>query len=166
MQIRFALGTGHPSLWLSDVTLEEAATLIGYWRAIISPSDTSITLRILPAPLTLTPDGGYMLTLKDTEQVSLTLDPRDARGNPAPVENARWTVSDPTILALTANGLQATVLAVGPTGSARVTVTVDAKIGAEQKDLVGMLDVDVVAGEAVSVGIAAGTPVEQTPATT
>jgi len=63
-----------------------------------------------------------------------------------------WTVSDPALLLLTveADGLSASVAAAGPLGVGQVTVTADADLGAGARDLVGILDVEVVGSDAVA----------------
>jgi hypothetical protein len=56
------------------------------------------------------------------------------------------------------DGLSAQIDAVGPLGNFQVTVTVDADLGEGVKPLIGILDVEVVASEAVVVNFQAGTP--------
>lgn len=88
----------------------------------------------------------------------------DAKGNPAVVEGAPvFAASDPAILSIvaTASPNAVEVLAVGPVGTAQVSVTADADLGEGIKPVIGLLDVQVVAGEAVSVAISAGAPIEQ-----
>jgi hypothetical protein len=105
-----------------------------------------------------------MLTLTDTQKDDLGVTFTDAKGNPALVDGApAWSVSDPTILSVTptADGMGATIAALGPLGSCQVSVTADADMGGDVKALVGTLDVSVVAGAAVSANISAGAPTEQ-----
>lgn len=105
-----------------------------------------------------------MLVLKDTEQSALATQFLDKKGNPAPVQGVPvWATSDATILSVTpeADGLSATIVANGPLGTAQVSVTADADLGDGVKPVVGTLDVNIVAGEAVSANISAGTPTEQ-----
>lgn len=98
------------------------------------------------------------LILTDTQQVTLAISGgADKKGNPAtlPPGVPAWTVSDPTILAVTpaADGLSAVVTAVGAIGTAQVQAVVGG--------LTGVLDVQVTAGSATSVLVTAGTPTEQ-----
>ena len=74
-----------------------------------------------------------------------------------------WSVSDPAILSVTpsVDGLSATVKAIGPLGSCQVSNTADADLGEGTKPIIGTLDVNVVAGEAVAAVIEAGAPSEQ-----
>jgi hypothetical protein len=104
------------------------------------------------------------LVLVDTQKVGVTIQPVDARGNPAPVENVVWATSNEAIAALDVaeGGLSAVVKAVGALGSVQVTVTADAKIGEGEVLVQGVLDIEVIAGQAVTVQIVAGTPEEQT----
>lgn len=101
--------------------------------------------------------------LADDQQVSVAFTAVDRRGNPARLDGAPvWSSSDPLILTVTPNDdNSAAVLAVGPTGTAQVQVTVDADIGSGIRNLVGILDVEVVAGEAVSLDLVPGTPTTQ-----
>lgn len=109
-----------------------------------------------------------MLILTDSQQVVLSVAFLDKKGNPAQVDGApQWTVSDAALLSVTAaaDGMSATVAAMGPTtapnASVQVSVTADVDLGAGLKPLIGTLDVSIVAGEAVQASINAGTPTEQ-----
>lgn len=105
-----------------------------------------------------------MLLMTDSQQADLSIQPVDRKGNPAPVEGVSWSSSDDTIVTVTVDATdptKAVVKAVGPLGSAQVNVTADARIGEGTVDIAGVLDVTIVAGEAVSVQISAGTPTEQ-----
>lgn len=104
------------------------------------------------------------LTLTDLQKFTASVQPVDARGNPAAVEGApQWAVSDESILAITPaeDGLSAVVVAAGPLGNAQVTVTADADLGEGVTTLQGILDVTVIASEAVALTIAASTPENQ-----
>jgi len=104
-----------------------------------------------------------MLILTDTQKCNLAIDPRNAKGQPAPVDGIpQWSSSNPGVCDIqpAADGLSAYVFAVG-TGASQISVTADADLGAGVRNLTGTLDVEVRAGEAVTMGIAAGTPEEQ-----
>ncbi len=96
--------------------------------------------------------------------VGCAIDPRDSKGNPAPVDGVpQWATSDPAVVTVTpsADGLSADVVAVG-LGTAQVSVVADADLDAgETRELTGTLDVQVKAAEAVTLGITTPTPVEQ-----
>ncbi len=101
------------------------------------------------------------LTLLDTQKVPLSIAPVDAVGNPAPVDGIpEWTVSDSAVLAIEVadDGMSALVTTVGPLGDAQVNVSADADLGEGVTTLTGLLDISVIASEAVSLGISAGTP--------
>ncbi len=106
-----------------------------------------------------------LVTLTDVQKVAATIAVLDAKGNPAAIDGVPvWAAGDPAILAVTpaADGLSAVIAAVGPlTAGTQVTVTADADVGEGVKPIVGILDVAVVASEAVSVNVTAGTPEPQ-----
>lgn len=107
------------------------------------------------------------LTLSVTQEVAVSIQPVDARGNPAPVDGVpAWAVSDGALLSLAVSddGLSAVVTALGPVGVAQVTVTADARLGEEVREIVGTLDVTLVAAEAVALKLVPGVPTEQQPA--
>lgn len=100
------------------------------------------------------------IQLTDIQKVTLSISAVDAAGNSAPIENAAWVSSNPAVLTVTASldGLSAVAETVGPLGNAQVQVSADARIGEGEVNLQGILDVEVVASEAVSLNVAAGTP--------
>ena len=103
------------------------------------------------------------LILSVVQQVTLSIAPVDVKGNPAPIDGApAWSVIDPTIatLAVAPDGLSAELIA-ATVGHVQVTVSADARLGPDVSTITGVLEVDVVAAEAVSLGITAGEPVNQ-----
>jgi hypothetical protein len=100
------------------------------------------------------------LVLTDTQKVALSIAPVDAAGNPAAVEEVTWEVSDSAVLTLAVaeDGLSAEVVTTGALGTAQVSVKADALIGEGVEELTGLLDIEVVADKAVSLGVTAGTP--------
>lgn len=104
-----------------------------------------------------------MLLITTTQKATLTLDPRDAKGNPAKLDGIpEWSVADTSVATVEVGpgGLTATVVAVA-VGSTQVNVKADARIGPEVKELAGVLEVQVSSAEAVTLGISAGEPSEQ-----
>ena len=101
-----------------------------------------------------------MLILTDAQKVTLTISPVSAAGNPAPVQNPSWSVSDAEVLSVVVaeDGLSAVVSTVGKLGDAQVSVTADADMGEGVKELTGVLDISVKASDAVSLNITAGNP--------
>jgi hypothetical protein len=104
------------------------------------------------------------MILTDTQKVSCTIDPRNSKGNPAPVDGVpEWASSNAAVATVTpaADGLSAVVVAVG-IGLAQISVTADADLDVgETRNISGTLDIDVRASEAVTLGITPGTPEEQ-----
>jgi len=101
------------------------------------------------------------LVLTDEQKVNLTIAPVTAAGNPARIDGVPvWVTSDEGVVSLevSPDGFSAEAVTVGPVGQAQVSVTVDADLGTGVRTLTGILDIEVVAAEAASVGITAGAP--------
>jgi hypothetical protein len=101
------------------------------------------------------------LVLTSVQKVSLAIEAVDAAGNPAPIDGAPvWSVSDETVLELQVgdDGLSAVAVTKGPLGSAQVVVSADADLGEGVVSISGLLDIEVVAAQAVALAIKAGTP--------
>lgn len=96
--------------------------------------------------------------LKATQQVDLSITVTDKRGNPATVQNPSFASSDEAVVSVVDEGLTAVASAVGTPGTATVTFTGDADLGEGVSPITGVLDVEVVAGDAAVVNITAGTP--------
>lgn len=123
----------------------------------------------LDGGFTLTAKGSHMAyTLPDGLQVNLKVQYQDAAGNPAHIDgNPVWSSSNPEVATITptpGNPFIANLLAVS-IGTAQVIVKADADLDDdEQRTLVSTLDVEVVAGEAVSGTISpAGEPAPPSP---
>lgn len=100
-------------------------------------------------------------TLKDTQRVQLSVKFVDKVGNPAKVDGIpEWSVDNPNVAKLepAADGLSCMVSAVGPLGTAKVTLKADADLGAGVSEIAGTFDLEVVASAASIVTIEAGTP--------
>lgn len=104
------------------------------------------------------------MILTDTQQVVCTIDPRNAKGNPAPVDGVpEWATSNPSVATVhpTADGMACTVRSVG-VGTCQISVTADADLDVgEVRNITGTLDIDVRPSEAVTMGITTGIPQEQ-----
>ena len=103
-----------------------------------------------------------MLTLKDNQKAVLSVAGQDAKGNPATLSTApTWAVggANPEIVTIapSADGLTCEINAVGPLGTAQVTVS--DTVGANT--LQGVLDITIIAGDATSLAINAGIPSDQ-----
>lgn len=116
--------------------------------------------RVMSGPLT---EERMALVLTVTQEADLSVVAVDARGNVAHVADPRWSSSDEGVVAVVPSddGMSAIVRAAGPTGNAQVVFRCDADLGEGVVELMGTLDVEVVAGQAVSVSIVAGAPREQ-----
>lgn len=102
-----------------------------------------------------------MIVLTNTQKVAVTIQPVDSLGNPALVEGVPvWSVSDPNLLTLdvAADGMSGFVVTVGPVGLAQVNVSADADLGEGVTTITGLLDVEVIASEAVTFNITTGIP--------
>lgn len=103
-----------------------------------------------------------MLILTDEQKVALAIDARTAAGNPAKLDGAPvWTSSAPEIVSLQVaeDGLSAVATTVGPVGTSQISVMADADLDeGEFREIVALLDVEVVAAEAATLGISASTP--------
>jgi len=117
--------------------------------------------RIMSGPLSLGMRMPLVLTV--TQEADLAVVAFDARGNPAQVAEPRWSSSDESVLGVvqSQDGMSAVVRAAGPTGNAQVVFRCDADLGEGVVELMGTLDVEVVAGQAVSVSVVASAPREQ-----
>jgi hypothetical protein len=78
----------------------------------------------------------------------------DSHGNPARVDGAvEWGTSDANIATVTAegsDGLTAIVATATSLGQAQITATADADLGEGVREIVTIMDVEVIAGEAVA----------------
>jgi hypothetical protein len=104
-----------------------------------------------------------MLKLTNTQQASLSISAVDRKGRPAQVDSIVFTSSDPNVATVeqdTADPSKALLKAVDA-GTAQINVTADADLGDGVSELSGVLDVTVVAGQAVALSIGTGTPEEQ-----
>jgi hypothetical protein len=102
------------------------------------------------------------LILTDEQKAQLSIQPVTAAGNPARVDGVPvWTVSDDTVatVEVSEDGLSAWVVSTGKLGTTQVAVTIDADLGEGVRAVAATLDLQVIAAEAVSVTISAGTPV-------
>lgn len=101
------------------------------------------------------------VVLKDNEKVSVSISPVDAAGNPGKIDGVPvWSSSNETVLTVTPadDGLSAVLTTVGPLGNAQVEVNADADLGEGVKNVSGLIDVEVVAGETVALNPNVGTP--------
>ena len=99
--------------------------------------------------------------LKADEKVALAVVFTDAFGNMAVVDGTPvWESTNPAVIDVVVgvDGLSAEAVTVGPAGMAQVSVRADADLGAGIVEIIGVLDVEVVAADAELVVINAGAP--------
>ena len=102
--------------------------------------------------------------MSDSQQTVLSLAFVDKKGNPAPQPagtTISWSVDSPAVLALapSADTLSCQVAAVGPLGTA--TVTVKASDAQGNTLAAGTIAVEIDAGNAASINVTAAPPTEQ-----
>lgn len=94
------------------------------------------------------------MNMKAEQTLNLAIQIKDAKGNPALVDGAPvWSVTDQSLGAVVAadDGMSAVFTPAGPLGTCQVHVSADADLGEGVKELIGDLDVNIVAGDAVSI---------------
>ncbi len=146
-----------------EFRLDSQDELLEQILAILSPGP-AVTLEITA----ILPDGTIQrgittMTMRDDQQVTLTITPKDKKGKPAQLDGIPvWASSDETVVTVVAaaDGLSAVAAGVAP-GSGRVTVTGDADLGSGVTPITGVLDVSITGGAAATIDIAAGTPADQ-----
>lgn len=100
-----------------------------------------------------------MARITTEEQVSISVAPKTAHGNPAPIDgNVDFQSSDPAVATVTSTGpLSAVVKSVAP-GVAQIIATFDADLGAGVRPVEMTGAIEVVPAEAVTAEITFGTP--------
>ena len=104
-----------------------------------------------------------MLVLPNDHKVTASIQPVDAKGNPATIDGlASWSSSSTDIVTVTnisTDSLSADVVPGTALGTAQINVTADADLGGGVTTINGVLDVQVVAGQAVGFTISTAPPV-------
>jgi hypothetical protein len=96
-------------------------------------------------------EGATKVKLKDNQEFDVAVTFQDAGGQPAGVQGTpTWTSDNEAVLTVApaADGLSAVVSAVGPVGTAQLSVSADADLGEGTTTITGVLDVEVIAGDA------------------
>lgn len=118
------------------------------WRVRWVISFSSVTLEGFDMALVLPYD----------RVVTLSLNPTDAQGNSAALDGVPvWSTTDSNAIMVvpSEDGLSAVLQPTGAIfGTFQVSVIADARFGPEVVELVGLLDVQIVGGEAVSLNLA------------
>jgi len=100
-------------------------------------------------------------TLTADQEVVVSLVITDQYGNPARVDGLpAWEASNVAVLAVrtAADGMSAVVTAKGPAGTSQVRVTCDADLGEGVTEIIGLLDVEVLGGQAAVIALTPGAP--------
>lgn len=100
------------------------------------------------------------LLITNEQKVKLTIAPKTAAGNPAPIDGIPlWNVSDSSVLTLDVapDGLSAYAIS-NSVGTSQINVVADADLGEGVREIASVLDIQVVNAEAVSLGIISGDP--------
>jgi hypothetical protein len=99
------------------------------------------------------------MQLTADQQVDLSISGEDAYGNPVTITgNTTWSSSDTSVVSVTmTDSSHAVAAAVGPVGSASVTVTNDVNNDGTG-DYIGSMAFNVVAGQMADIVVTAGTP--------
>ena len=95
-------------------------------------------------------ESDMSLILTATQQCPLVVKFKDSQGNEAKVESGVWSTTDPAILTLDPDPTDphfCLVKAAGAVGTGQVNVTADARFGPDVKEIIGVLDVEVVGAE-------------------
>lgn len=103
-----------------------------------------------------------LLILTDEQKCTVSVVFKTAKGNPAPVDGVpTWASSSPEIVEITpaADGMSAELTTPGGLGTAQISVKADADLGADVRDITGLLDVEVKSAGAAIVEIIAAAPV-------
>lgn len=169
----------HVIKFLTDIWL----VLTGYVaKKLKEIQDEQISQRILLekilAAVTPSPAVGFQFTVElegqliheekvkmtNSQQATASITPVDKKGQPASVDGIPvWASSDETIITVepAVDGMSALVKAVGPLGSANVSVTADADLGTGVTSIFGTLAVTITQGQAVGITITLGEASEQ-----
>ena|SRR5215475_3795122 len=113
-------------------------------------------------------EGDLMaITITDSQQFVLAAQGVDKKGKPTELDGAvAFISSDPNLLVATPIDNLSATITVGPlTGvtlpvTAQITAEGDADLGAGVVPVLGVLDVTIVAGQAVNISLTPGTPTE------
>jgi hypothetical protein len=129
--------------------------LRGVLKVLTSASRAGSVLMLKYEGFTVKARGdGIMFTLPSKMAVAVKISYVDAAGNPAVVDgDVTWTTSDPSIVTVNVDAddtTNAVIAASGPVGQVQISAVADADLGEGVRQLTTLMDVTVVAGEAVA----------------
>ena len=142
---------------MSNITLTIGGALDLNLRLPAPEGETIITTWI--GDVVISGKGNEMAyMLPNDRQIIVAVSYVDAHENPAQVDGeVVWASSDETVLSVLPNpsdAQQCTIRPVGPAKAAQVTATADADLGTGVKTITTLMDITVLAGEAVAGTIA------------
>lgn len=148
--------------------LERILEQLNELTALIKSGHNGRTFEFRVGPVSDLPTKGHLhmaTTLKDNQNVSVTLQAKDKAGQPLPFTPATppvWGSSDTTIVTVvaSADGLSATVTTVGNLGNCQVVVDFTDTDGTPVK---GIGDITVTNSGLGSFSLVFGTPTDNTP---
>ena len=136
-------------------TLESLVDVLEKINVALNPPEASRIFFFVEEDGVLKPIGGSMFQ-KVTEAKKFAIKIVDKFGNDAKVDGApAWASSDDSLvdIAVDADGMSAVVTPKGQVGSLAVQVKADADLGAGVVDLLGEVDLELIAGDAESISI-------------
>lgn len=148
--------------WTHTEVVPKPPPVTWHWRIAVLPKPPH--LHVIPGPPgTPAEESEITVQLTADQQVDLSISGQDSYGNPVNISgDTAWTSSDESIVTVTASDPNhATAVAVGPTGSAAVTVTNDVDRDGSG-DFIGSIAIDVVAGVMTEITVESGTPTDKT----
>lgn len=131
-----------------EVRFACAAPEAGHWRWTVQAGRS--------IPITVTGEI-EVITISVDEPIKVGVKPLDSHGNPTGLDGVpAWSVSDEAILSFEVAdeaGLTAIVTPAGLLGVAQIVCRGDAARGEDVREIVGTLDIEVIAGEAATLTI-------------
>lgn len=101
------------------------------------------------------------MQLKVSKVLKVSFAAQDSKGNAAAVDGKpAWALTDANLgsLAVADDGMSAVFSASGPVGSLKIQASADADLGEGVTTIQGELQIDLIAGDAVTVALTAGEP--------
>ena len=147
-------------VWTHTEVVPKPPPIVWRWR--IGPISRKQTQPPPGLPGTPATESEIIVQLTADQQVELTIQGQDRYGNPVDITgDTVWTSSDESIVQVTSDDpMRATATAVGPIGTAAVTVSNDVNQDGTG-DFQGSLAIDVVAGDIAEIEIQAAVPTDK-----
>jgi hypothetical protein len=159
MFIAFIVGIMSVILYLQNLRITKLEKDVANIMTIISEPQIKFFINKNGQKIEVT-----QMFLKVSDQLPVSIAIKDKFGNNASVEGApAWALTDSSLgnLAVADGGMSAVFTPAGQVGTLKVQVSADADLGEGVKTILGELEIELLAGEAVSVEVSAG---EATPA--